>query len=194
MAKPVLVGLGRVDDVAAVTGFGAAPAAARDELLVDLFNRDRARLCRLATLLLSDPNRAEEVVQEAFLRTFTRWPGLRDPARADAYVCRAVVNLCRSRLRRRTVERAGNEVVWHRAQSGERAAPAGAGDAALVVLDALRALPPRQREAIVLHYFADLSGPDVADAMGCSVGTVKSQLAKAGAALARMLGEEVRGG
>lgn len=174
-----LVGVGVVD--------GADARAQRDALVVELFNRDHLRLCRLATLLLSDPARAEEVVQEAFLRTFSGWSGLRDPERADAYVRRAVVNLCRSRLRRRRVERTGNEAAWRR---DNVAADDTLDGVATAVLDAVRSLPPRQREAVVLHYFADLSGPAVAHSMGCAEGTVKSQLAKARATLARALGTE----
>jgi RNA polymerase sigma-70 factor (sigma-E family) len=163
----------------------------RDELLVELFNRDHLHLCRLATLLLSDPARAEEVVQEAFLRTFSGWAGIRDPDRVDAYIRRAVVNLCRSGLRSRRVERTGNEAAWRRVDAG--AGVAGPDSVAVAVLDAVQSLPPRQRDAVVLHYFADLSGPEVAHAMGCAQGTVKSQLAKARAALARTLGAEEDG-
>jgi RNA polymerase sigma-70 factor (sigma-E family) len=166
----------------------AAPevTATRDELIVLLFQRNHLRLCRLATLLLSDPARAEEIVQEAFLRTFSGWSRLRDPACADAYLRRAVVNLCRSRLRRRLVERTGNEAAWRR----DSVVGEALDDTEMVVMDAVRSLPPRQREAVVLHYLAGLSGPEVAAAMGCAEGTVKSQLSKARVALARALGTE----
>jgi RNA polymerase sigma-70 factor (sigma-E family) len=174
--------------LAGAPGVGGSNApAARDELIVLLFHRNQVRLCRLATLLVSDPARAEEIVQEAFLRTFSGWSRLRDPAQADAYLRRAVVNLCRSRLRRRQVERTGNEAAWRR---DRRASAEVLDEEGIVVMDAVRSLPPRQREAVVLHYFAGLSGAEVADAMGCAEGTVKSQLAKARVALARVLGTE----
>jgi RNA polymerase sigma-70 factor (sigma-E family) len=160
--------------------------ATRDELIVVLFHRNHLALCRLATLLVSDPARAEEIVQEAFLRTFSGWARLRDPDCADAYLRRAVVNLCRSRLRRRHVERTGNEAAWRR----EATAAEVLGETEMMVLDAVRGLPPRQREAVVLHYLVGLSGPEVATAMGCAEGTVKSQLSKARATLARVLGTE----
>jgi len=176
-----LVGAGEV---------GAADTTAsanRDELIIGLYQRNHLHLCRLATLLLSDPARAEEIVQEAFLRTFSGWSRLRQPDRADAYLRRAVVNLCRSRLRRHHVERTGNEAAWRRDAT---AAAEVVDDIGMVIMDAVRALPPRQREAVVLHYFAGLTGPEVAHAMGCADGTVKSQLAKARATLARVLRPE----
>ena len=160
--------------------------ATRDELMVLLFHRNHLRLCRLATLLVSDPARAEEIVQEAFLRTFSGWSRLRDPDCADAYLRRAVVNLCRSRLRRRQVERTGNEAAWRR----DSMAAEVLDDTQMMVMDAVQALPPRQREAVLLHYLAGLSGPEVAAAMGCAEGTVKSQLSKGRAALARTLRTE----
>ncbi|MHB8466607.1 MAG: SigE family RNA polymerase sigma factor [Acidimicrobiales bacterium] len=162
-----------------------------EELLADLFDREYLKLCRFATLLLGDPGRAEDTVQEAFLRTFASWGRLRDPARANAYLWTAVVNLSRSRLRRRRSERRGNEAVWWR-DSARSGILTGERDAAvLTVLDAVQSLPPRQREAVVLHYLTDLAEHDVAATMGCSVGTVKSQLSKARATLARVLEEPI---
>jgi len=155
------------------------------DLLAKLFDAHYRGLCRLAYVLLGDAGQAEDVVQEAFLRTFTGVGRLRDKDRADAYLRRSVVNLCRSRLRRRSLE-------------GRSTPDAGAAWASPWVeppvlrdpdlLAAVRALPPRQRAAVVLFYYADLAETEVASTLGCSVGTVKSQLAKARAALARCLG------
>ncbi len=174
------------------------PAAAvtdrRDGAVAALFDAHYAGLCRLATLLLDDPGQAEEAVQEAFLRTFVGWRRLRHPEHAGAYLRAAVVNQCRSRGRRRVTEQRGNRTVW--AGTEDKAGSADierAGDV-LAVLDAVRTLPTRQREAVVLRYYADLSEADVAQALGCSVGTVKSQLSKARATLARLLSDENEGG
>jgi RNA polymerase sigma-70 factor (sigma-E family) len=163
----------------------SARAAARDTLLEGLFTAHYGGLCRLAALLLGDAAGAEEVVQEAFLRTFSSWWRLRQPERAQFYVRTAVVNLCRSRLRRRQHEEVSNRLTWGRPPDLLDAST----DDALVVLDAVRALPPRQREAVVLRYYADLAERDVAAVLGCSVGTVKSQLARARDTLARRLTE-----
>lgn len=161
----------------------------RDEQVAALFDQHYRGMCRLATLLLGDGAAAEEVVQEAFLRTYAGWWRLRRPTRAQWYLRAAVVNQCRSRARRRTVEDRGNRTVWAtEADAAEPPEIERTGEA-MAVLAAVRALPPRQREAVVLRYYADCSEAEVAGALGCSVGTVKSQLSKARAALARVLSE-----
>jgi RNA polymerase sigma-70 factor (sigma-E family) len=153
------------------------------DLLEAVFNEHYSGFCRLAALILGDAQAAEEVVQEAFLRTFSSWWRLRQPERARWYVRSAVVNLCRSRIRRRGSEEAGNRASWR-----DPAEPGHEGvDDAMVVLEAVRGLPRRQRETVLLFYYEDLSEADVAATLGCSVGTVKSQLSRARAALARAL-------
>jgi len=167
--------------------------AGRAELVTALFDSEYLSLCRLASVVLGDPARVEDVVQEAFVKVFTGWGRLRDPANADAYLRRCVINLSRSRLRRRAVEDRGNAAVSGRAEVASH--PGGAYDAGVDVLRAVHALPPRQRATVVLFYYADLPEAEVARTLGCSVGTVKSQLSKARATLAAALGndlEEVR--
>lgn len=160
----------------------------RDEQVTGLFRAHYAGLWRLATLLLGDAAAAEEAVQEAFARTFAGWWRLRRPEAAQGYLRAAVVNECRSRGRRRSREDRGNRLTW----AGERAPSPWQGEQVgeiLAVLEAVRALPPRQREAVVLRFYEDLSEAAIARAMGCTVGTVKSQLAKARATLAQALAE-----
>lgn len=166
-------------------------AASRDERITTLFEEHYEGLCRLAALLLSDRAGAEEVVQEAFLRTFAGWRRIRHPERAQFYLRASVVNLSRSRMRRRVTEDRGNRVTWHREEiRRDVQGDDGGGDPteALVVLDAVRDLPERQREAVVLRYYLDCSEAEMASLLGCAPGTVKSQLSKARAALARRLG------
>lgn len=179
---------GTADDVPAVPHLAQGRAPTPEEGIADLFDQHYAGLCRLAALLLADRAAAEEVVQEAFLRTFAGWRRIRRPERAQWYLRAAVVNQCRSRARRRVSEERGNRTVW--ATEGRREGEEWEGDRAgeaLGVLEAVRALPTRQREAVVLRYYEDLGEADVASVLGCSVGTVKSQLAKARATLARLL-------
>lgn len=159
----------------------------RDAAVAALFDAHYGGLCRLATVLLDDSGQAEEAVQEAFLRTFVGWRRIRDPERASAYLRAAVVNQCRSRGRRRATEQRGNRTVWAGDMDGSRTSDLERTGDVLTVLQAVRALPARQREAVVLRYYADLSDADVARALGCSVGTVKSQLSKARTSLARHL-------
>ncbi len=162
----------------------------RDRAVAALFDAHYAGMCRLATLLLDDPGQAEEAVQEAFLRTFVGWRRLRHPEHAGAYLRAAVVNQCRSRGRRRVSEQRGNRTLWAGTQDEARSSDIERAGDVLAVLAAVRSLPARQREAVVLRYYADLSEADVAQALGCSLGTVKSQLSKARASLARLLSGE----
>ena len=160
-----------------------------DERVALLFDRHYLPMCRLATLLLSDAAGAEDVVQEAFLRTFSGWRRLRDPERAEQYLRRSVVNQCKSRFRHRDVEHRGNARigVGDDRDGNRRSLESDRADTVLDVLDAVRLLPPRQRMTIVLRFYLDRSESEVADLMGCSTGTVKSQTAKAKSALAMAL-------
>jgi RNA polymerase sigma-70 factor (sigma-E family) len=161
----------------------ADDAADRDERIRALFEDHYAGLCRLAHLIVGDAAQAEELVMDAFVRTFVGWRRIRDLDKADRYLRRAVVNLSRSRNRRRHPEE----------RSSLEGQPTMAfsldidPEVARVVWDAVHALPHRQRAAVVLRYYEDLPEADIADALGCSVGTVKSQLSKARATLARSL-------
>ncbi len=163
------------------------PGPSRDEQVSALFDDHYEGLCRLASLLLGDRSAAEEAVQEAFVRTFAGWRRIRQPERAQWYRRRAVVNQCRSRQRRRVTEDRGNRLV-HATDDGAAPADPASSVEVLMVLEAVRGLPPRQREAVVLRYYEDLPEAEIAAALGCSVGTVKSQLAKARATLGARLG------
>ena len=156
----------------------------RDQCVARLFDEHYRGLCRLAGLLLGDSAAAEEVVQEAFLRTFSSWWRVRHPERAQWYLRTSVVNLCRSKLRRRSTEERGNRISWvaEDDQSGPDATDLSDDSAMLVKL--VRQLPPRQRDAVVLRYYEDLPEAEIARVLGCAVGTVKSQLSKARATLA----------
>ena len=157
----------------------------RHQQLTELYDLHYAGLCRLAAHLLCSTAQAEEVVQEAFLRTFAGWARIRQPERASWYLRTTVVNLCRSRMRRRTTEDRGNRTVWASARDVEW--PGEHSEDVAAVLDAVRALPQRQREAVVLRYYEDLAEADIARILHCSTGTVKSQLSKARATLAGLL-------
>lgn len=159
----------------------------REHRIEALFTAHYPSLCRLAYLLVSDRMLAEEIVMDAYLRAFVAWGRIRDLDRADAYLRRTVVNLAHTRSRRRIVERRSNAAV------SERAAPAAPWDperyeSDRLVWAAVQSLPHRQRSTVVLRYYLDLPVREIADSMQCSVGTVKSQLAKARATMAGTLG------
>jgi len=157
-----------------------------DDTVVELYGRLYSPLVGTARLLLDDPGQAEEVVQEAFIRLRLSWWRLRDPARADAYLRTTVANLARTGLRRRALARL-RDPEHARAN---RAVGAAAEDDAVVrdehrlVADAVRRLPRRQRECIVLRYYLDLSEAEIAAALGVSPGSVKTHAHRGLAALA----------
>jgi RNA polymerase sigma-70 factor (sigma-E family) len=166
----------------------------RDREISALFDRHYGPMCRLAYVILGDAGLAEEIVMEALIKTFSGWSRIRDVARADAYLRRAVVNLCRSKIRRKTIEARVNAVSFRRA---ERAAPDWDPDqheTTRIVWAAVRKLPERQRACVVLRYYEDMAEAQIADVLGCSVGTVKSQLSKARSKLEDSIGATLGGG
>ena len=172
---------------ATVTSGGSQVAVqdAAEDLLTTLYTAHYRELVRLAAFLTGDRDNAEEVVQDAYVKVHGSWRGVRELDKAEAYLRTAVVNLSRSRLRHRQV------VAKHRPEPLPDMASAETGAMAHVqrdlVLQALHALPRRQREAVVLRYYGDLTEAQTATAMGCSVGAVKSHTSRAMAALRPLL-------
>lgn len=167
-----------------MAGWGIDAAGSPEALFV-VHHRS---LLRLARAVLDDSDVAEEVVMDVFVDVFARPDrvlGANDPA---AYLRRMVLNRATSRIRRRMAERRANR----RLVSRPAAASVGvdAGDLRREVAAAIRLLPPRQRACVALRYFEDLPEAEVAAAMGISVGTVKSQLAKARAHLLSALASQ----
>jgi RNA polymerase sigma-70 factor (sigma-E family) len=163
---------------------GAAPGVAgraADQAVTVLYRSHYAALVREAALLVGDVATAEDVVQDCFVALHRGWWRVRDTGAALSYLRRSVINKSRSVLRRRAV--AGRHPVLP--------APAqpSAEDSALAVVQlspvraALRALPVRQREVLVLRYYADLSETQIAAALGISRGSVKVHAARAKDAL-----------
>lgn len=154
-----------------------------DERFARLFQAHFAAMLRLAALLGADD--PEDVAQEAFLRLHRSGGRLRDPDRALPYLRSTVCNLARSRLRHLRVARRHAAAHLPDAASAEYAATLREDQRE--VLAALATLPSRQREALVLRYWLDLPGGDIAEAMGISLGAVKSHLARGLAAMEQKL-------
>lgn len=159
-----------------------------DSAVEQLYAAHWRRLVRLAVLLLRDQGAAEEVVQDAFVAMHGRWRSLRDPDKALAYLRQAVVNRSRSALRHRgVVER----YVARQDPAAALAAPADHGvladDRRAAVLDALRALPTRQREVLALRHYLELSEAEIADTLGISRGSVKAHASRGSATLRELL-------
>jgi RNA polymerase sigma-70 factor (sigma-E family) len=170
------------------------PDAERDREVAALFDRHYAPMCRLAYVILGDAALAEEIVMEAMLKTFTGWGRIRDLARTDAYLRRAVVNLCRSKIRRKVIESRVNQVSYRRDELRQPDWDPERHETGRLVMEAVRGLPERQRACVVLRYLEDLPEAAIAETLGCSVGTVKSQLSKARAKLEVTLGRSLAGG
>jgi RNA polymerase sigma-70 factor, ECF subfamily len=135
------------------------------------------RVARALTLAGGDRELAHDAAQEAFARALRQWRKVREMARPDGWVYVVGMNQMRDHWRR-TERRRG------RASQPEFVADNTSAVVTRVsVRDAIETLPPRQREAVVLRYLADLPLTDVADAMGCAVGTVKATLHQAMASM-----------
>lgn len=164
------------------------PSGFSAESLDEVFRCRRPELVRLGAFILGDRPAAEDVVQDVFLRMYQREDRLADLADPLAYLRGAVVNGCRSVLRRRVL-------IRRHASHDEPYPPLSAEEAALLsedrrqVLAALAKLPARRREVLVLRYYAGLSEAEIATTLGISTGTVKSTAARGLAALARVLKE-----
>ena len=157
------------------------PAAVDLEALHRTSYRD---LVRLASLLIDDVGRCEELVQEAFAQLAGRPGTLRDPDKALPWLRSAVLNGARS-VRRRRDPSARLRMVSSTAAGPEGPeATAGRHDDADAVLAALRALPHRQQEVLVLRYWLDLPESEIAATLGIAGGTVKTHAARGLAALA----------
>ena len=141
----------------------------------DFVNAEGPSLYRLARLLSGDSAAAEDLVQVTLLRAWKSWPRVSAAEDRAAYVRRILVNAARTGWRRR----------WRmESPSGIISAPS-ADDAYQQVddrerlIEALRVLAPRQRAAVVLRYFCDLDDATIADLLGCSPATVRSQVSRA---------------
>jgi RNA polymerase sigma-70 factor (sigma-E family) len=160
-----------------------------DLAVTELYSVHYRALVRLAALLVRDTPTAEEVVQDAFVAMHGGWQRLRDAEKALAYLRQSVVNRSRSVLRHRTVVDKNLQKAPPDMPSAEHGALVLLERSAVVA--ALHGLPERQRQAIVLRYYADLSEAEIADTMEISRGAVKSHTARGMAALRSALEQEL---
>jgi len=154
--------------------------------LAELYERHVVRAVSLAVLLSGDEHAAQDIAHEAFIRAAARLGALRDPSAFDAYLRRTVVNLCRARHRRAAIERA----VLSRIALREPRPPSSHPEDRDVLVRALADLPHRQRAAVVLRYYEDLSEERVAETLRCSPRAVNSLVSRAMASLRARLGNE----
>lgn len=141
---------------------------------------------RVAYLLCGDWTHAEDLTQTAFAKLYASWSRLRDPLAAEAFL--------RTTLTRTYVD--ASRRAWRREQPTlvlpDRPAPGDEHtEVRLLIVDALRSVPPRQRACLVLRYFLDCSVEETAAALSCSTGTVKSNTSRGLDALRRVLGDDL---
>ncbi|SEH00545.1 RNA polymerase sigma-70 factor, sigma-E family [Nonomuraea solani] len=141
-------------------------------------------LLRVAYLACGDQTEAEDLLQTALERTYRQWDRVRHNS-PEPYVRRVIINAAISRARRRAILK-----IIPMYSPPETPVRATDVDLRHVLMEALRALPPRQRAVIVLRYWEDYSETQTAEVLGCTVGTVKSQTSKAMAKLRTALGRE----
>ena len=166
----------------------ASAAWDASDVVTEIYTGHYNQLVRLAVMLVHDVQTAEEVVQDSFEAMHLAWRRLRDTEKALSYLRQAIVNRSRSVLRHRKVVEMHAPKPAPDEQSAEHAALTLIERSA--VTSALRTLPARQREAVVLRYYGDFSEADIAKAMGISRGAVKSHTARAMAALKSILEQE----
>lgn len=179
-------------DVPAVVGaVPVAPPAAVlatdvDRLLVDLFEREGRSLVRLARLFVDDRNAAEDLVQEAFIRLARSAGRIHDSTKAAPYLRSIVLNLARDHNRRGLVSLRHRLPFEHeRAEEEDRLV---LRDDQREVIDALRDLPHRQRDCLVLRYYQELGIDDIAATLGISRNSVKTHLQRGLTAMESRLG------
>jgi RNA polymerase sigma-70 factor (sigma-E family) len=145
-----------------------------DRTFVELYQDQFGAMVRLAIALTGRDAGAEDLVQDAFVRVHAHWARVDAP---NAYLRRAVVNACRSSARRAVREQAARSLELLSADVLE----------ADELFDALAMLPYRQRAALVLQYYEGLSQREIADVLGCRVGTVASLVHRGLAQLKRVI-------
>jgi RNA polymerase sigma-70 factor (sigma-E family) len=181
-ARPIHV----TEVLAAGAALGSVPAEwDAEQAVTAMYSTHYRSLVRLAALLVRDVATAEEVVQDSFIAMHGAWRRLRDNDKALSYLRQSVVNRSRSVIRHRVTVDKNAPKPAPDLPSPEQSALTLMERSAVVA--ALRSLPPRQREALVLRYYGDLSEAQIASAMGISRGAVKSHTARAIASLRAVL-------
>jgi len=166
---------------------GATVDKRTEQRLGDLYWRYAGEGLRLAFLLTGDQHAAQDIVHDAFVRLFGRFQDLRSSDKFETYFRRTIVNLSRDRFRKLRLER---EYVAQTDSASQLGVESSVEDRELI-RGLLRSLPDRQRAAIVLRYYVDLSEQDTATVLECSVPAVKSLVSRATASLSKRIGGEV---
>ena len=180
----VTVGAPGIAGLLAMVGVSPFPAPAHaastprddDAFVVAMFEEHGRSLVRLVRLFVDDRNAAEDVVQEAFIRLARSADRIRDPARAGAYLRSIALNLARDHNRRGLVSLRHRLPFDHEVASVEDEVVIG--EEHRRVVEALRELPHRQRDCLILRYYDELGIDEIADLLGISRNSVKTHLTR----------------
>ncbi|MFI7499039.1 SigE family RNA polymerase sigma factor [Streptomyces sp. NPDC049687] len=185
-ARPTRIPSQRDGAEHADTAENAAAAGTTVDHLTETYRAHYRSLLGLAALLLDDTASCEDVVQEAFIRVHSARKRVRDPEKTLAYLRQTVVNLSRSALRRRIL---GLKLL-SKPMPDMASAEEGAYDQLErdSLIKAMKGLQRRQREVLVLRYFADMTEAQVAETLGISLGSVKAYGSRGIAALRTAMG------
>lgn len=160
-----------------------------EQRLGELYSQHAPAAIRLAYVLIGDPDAAEDLVQEAFVRLHARFKDRSSPDALYPYLRQTILNLSRDRFRRLRSERA--YLATH-VPTNVSSSETTDSDLSLRFTEALYELPHRQRLAIVLRYVEDLSEQQTAAFLGCSVSAVKQLVARGSRALRQTMANESR--
>jgi len=151
-----------------------AAVPTRAEMIDVLFRRHYAALLRLAVVMLGSREAAEDAVQEAFVALHRNWRLLRDPEAAEAYLRSAVLNRCRSWVRRQVTQRAARPLMLVREQHESPEDATVGRDEVGSLVAVMRTLARRQREVLACRYVLELSVAETAQLLEISEGSVKA--------------------
>lgn len=167
------------------------PADLEEDAFRAFFERHHAELARFAWLLIGERGAAEDIAADAMLAVWRQWDQARRARSQIAYARGIVANLAKTRIRAAVRERRRNMLFWQRPGEAAEGPDSTSMIAAVVdVREALERLPMRRRACVILRHSLDLSERETADALGISIGTVKSQTSKGLADLRRILGPQ----
>jgi RNA polymerase sigma-70 factor (sigma-E family) len=161
-----------------------------EQRFAELYWRHASEAVRLAFLLTGDQHAAEDIAQDAFVRLLGRFQERKSPDAFEAYLRRTIVNLSRDRFRKLRSER--DYVAQKESSPSGQVMIAPQIEEREVIREALQTLPHRQRAALVLRFYLDLSEQQTADVLQCSLAAVKSLVTRATGALRQRMGGETR--
>jgi RNA polymerase sigma-70 factor (sigma-E family) len=160
----------------AISAPDAAPTTGTVEDFTEYVQARHTSLLRAAYLITGNRHDAEDLLQTALAKVYLAWPKIRDKGAADFYVRRALVNTRTSQWRRRRVDEYATEVMPEQPDWRD---PFAESDMRETLWKALTRLTPRQRSAVVLRYYLELTEAETADILGVTTGTIKSTMHRA---------------